>query len=282
LQPWTRLFLFLPSRCGHSLTLVTLHEKVRWTTPPEKYLETYLEDVQRIKTVPDSPDATPFAMTDIAASACNVSICYYLVNRKAEAAKYGRETVKAIIEYFYGNWTRRIPTDLGTLDPEWWRVHSGWIEWFRYGLCWSSAVGDWEAARRIAEYPPDNDTYNPGYTKEDEAAYLALAKFVRGGPRAACAGHFATIAQRKKEKPKLLAAVIQAVTQNNKAKFQTALEAYLLYFREREFRSRELDKLLCFDGTTLLYIGRKRGLEFRIPPELNDHIIQLGGPAPGQ
>jgi hypothetical protein len=156
-------------------------------------------------------------------------------------------------------------------------VHSDWIDYFRYGLCWSSVLGDWEAARRIAQYPPDNCTFNPGYTKEDEAAYLALAKFLRGGPQGSSARHFATIAQGKKEKPKFLAEVIQALMQSHGARFQEALALYLGYFRKREFRKKELDNLLCLDGTIFLHLGRKRGLEFRIPPEVSNHLIQLPG-----
>jgi hypothetical protein len=253
---------------------MTLHETFGWTTPPEKYLELLEHD----KILPDSQDAIPYAKSDVASSACNVAVCYYLVDRKPEAAKYGRETVKAIMDYFYGDWRKQVPTELGTLDVEWWRVHSDWIEYFRYGLCWSSSVGDWEAARRIAEYPPDEYSYNPGYTKEDEAAYLALAEYLRGGPLGACTRHFDVIEQGKKQKPKLLAELIQALAQGHGARFQTALESYLSYFRKREFKKKELDKLLCLDGTTFLNIGRKRGLDFRIPPEMNDHIIQLGGP----
>jgi hypothetical protein len=66
--------------------------------------------------------------------------------------------------------------------------------------------------------------------------------------------------------------------QSHPERFQKALEEYLRYFRKREFKKKELDKLLCLDGTTLLNIGRKRGLEFRIPPEVNDHLIQLSEP----
>jgi hypothetical protein len=183
--------------------------------------------------------------------------------------------VEHIIEYFYGSWRREIKTDLGTYDPEWWRINTSWMTRLQEGLCWASALADWETVQRLAQYPRRESKPGVDGTREDAAAYLALASFLRAEPIETYEHCFKAITDGGRQKPKLVADVIRAMQEKNANKFREALEAYLLYFRKREFRRTSIDKLLAMDGTTLLSVAKRQGLDFKVPSEVEDHIIRF-------
>jgi hypothetical protein len=247
---------------------MTLYERFGWVIKPE----TYLENLDYARLDPPRLDSIPDRKGDRVACASNVAICFYLLNQKKKAARYARETVDATIEYFFGKWKEKVPTDLGNPDPEWWRVHDLWIPTFREGLYWASALGDWAKATKIAQYPTPKSY---GFPKEDKALYLLLAMVVRGGDPKEFQSVSDQISRGKKEKPKLILRVLQGIEQKNQGDFQRSLEEYLCYFRKREFRTKELNKLLATDGTILLHLGAREGLEFHAPPEVSDQLIRL-------
>ena len=94
---------------------MTLYEKFGWIIPIESYLKT----LEYAKLPPKFDYIIPDEKQGVASSACNVAICYYLLGRRAEAARFGRETVSAVLDFFYGSWKERVPTDLKTLDVAW-------------------------------------------------------------------------------------------------------------------------------------------------------------------
>jgi len=67
---------------------------------------------------------------DLPAGASNVAICYYLQGNLAEAKRFAREAVDAVLDYFFGDWRQQVPTELGTLDPAWWHAHISWADFF--------------------------------------------------------------------------------------------------------------------------------------------------------
>ena len=73
----------------------------------------------------------------------NAAVCYYLLGEKGKATEFARKNVKAVMDLFYGNWQTQVRTDLGTYDPNWWRIHNSWVSPFCEGLCWGTVLGDW-------------------------------------------------------------------------------------------------------------------------------------------
>jgi hypothetical protein len=250
---------------------MALKDKIVWGIDVSRYLR-MLDDA---KIPPKSDKLISTWKWEIPSSANRVATRYYLSEQKIEAAKYAREMVDAVLDQFYGSWRENAITDLGTKDPTWWHAHSSWMFHFQESLCWALAIGDWDAAKKIAEYPADKCMVDPTATKEDKAAYLTIACFFRGEPTENYRHHFHEISSGKKEKPKFIAKVIESLQMKDAAKFQESLEAYLNYFRKREFRKNSLDKLFCYDGTTLMNIGKQEGLEFKIPQSAEDYLIQL-------
>jgi hypothetical protein len=250
---------------------MNLYERYGLSTP----IETYLEDLERSRQPGQSPHSEEMVAWSVPLARSRVAECYYLMGDRKNATKHGRYVPKESLEYFYGSWRSRVKTDLGTYDPDWWHGRTNWMKHFSFGVCWASCLEDWKSVVRLAEYPTADCVVDPGMTKEDKTAYVLLAELLGGEDAAVSQLLITVIDQSKKQKPKLLAQVIRALQEKGHAKFQEALEAYLRYFRKSEFKRTSLDKLLCFDGTTLLNAGKRSGLEFKVPPDLEDYIIRL-------
>jgi hypothetical protein len=249
---------------------MTLYDKVGWVIP----VESYLESLEQAKLPPLRRDSIPDKKGDATSAASNVAICYFLQGKTKEAGEFGREAVSAVLDYFYGDWRKEVETEDGDIDPAWWGAHLLWIDPFREALCWASALGDWPAVEKLAQYPSDSSSRD--HTTEDRAAYLALASLLRGEPAKKQAPYLAEIGRRKKAKPNLLAEVFCALQANSSARFQTTLAGYLDHFRKSEFNRKRLDRLLCLDGTTLLNLGVRRGLQVAIPAPVEAHIVRFG------
>jgi hypothetical protein len=249
---------------------MTLYERFGWVIKPE----TYLDNLDYARLDPPRLDSIPDRKGDHISCAGNVATCFYLLDQKKKSAHYARETVNAILDYFFGKWQEKVPTDLGTFDPGWWRenLHYEWIPLFIEGICWGSALGDWAKVTKIAEYPTLKLL---GFPKEDRAYYLLVAFFIRGEQLQESRALAKQIAEGKKQKPKLTMRVLDAIEKRDQQKFQQSLTEYLNYFRKNEFKSKELDKLLCTDGTILLNLGLRNGLAFTPPPNVADQLIRL-------
>jgi hypothetical protein len=247
---------------------MNLYEKHGWVVTLDSYLETL--DYARLD--PPRVDSIPDRKGDRVNAACNVAICYHLLGNRTETAKYARETVDAVLDYFFGSWQSEIPTDSGTIDPEWWRIHGiNWMDEFRYGLCWASALRDWSALRAIAAFP----IKETGPLREEKAFYTLLACWLLGKKPGNEPGLVKNVLNGKKEKPRLMLDVFTAIQKKDSGQFERALEPYLHYFRKTEFKRKELDKLLSFDGTTLLNLGRREGLESAKAREFEDYLFLL-------
>ena len=256
---------------NHSKKAMILAQKFGWSVD----IKYYLDSLEYSKLLHPNSDMIPTKRSEIALNASHVATAYYLLGDLKSSARFARDMISATLELYFGNWTREVVTDLGTRDQHWWRLHWTWMHPFSQGLCWASALGAWSSVKKFAAHPLNECDVDPSFTKEDKAAYLALSCFLRKERPQHYAGHFEEIAKRKKEKPKLLAEVIRALQSKRSAAYQTSLEHYLHYFKKREFKRNALDKLLSFDGTTLINIGAHRGLNFKCPPEFEDHIIRL-------
>lgn len=250
---------------------MTLFEKFGWISGIDRYLDSLSYD----RTTPANKLAIPYKKEDVVWSASNVSICYYLLGNTAKAREYARETTAAVLDYYYGPWKSEVVTRLGAVNVDYWRIHLGWTDDFRCGLCWATSIEDWLSTGRIAEYPIDECKVDTSYTKEDKAVYLALASFLQGEAPERYEHYFDQVRKGKKEKPKLLAEVLRALQEKDSTRFQEALATYLCYFPKREFKKKQLYNLLCMDGTTLLNIGKREGLDFVVPPKAEDHLIRL-------
>jgi hypothetical protein len=192
-------------------------------------------------------------------------------NKSLEAAK---QVVGAALEYFYGGWRKVQPAPDGTVGHEAWKPFCLWYEQVTKSLPWACALSDWEAACRIAEYPPHDRLPEAARARGETAWGWALISFLRGGPRKRIEEFIAKAESDKAKRPKLLCPVLRALIENDAVVFEETLLAYLAYYRKSEFRL-DVDKVLALDGTTLYHLGRKQGFKVQLPEDVFDHVIHL-------
>ena len=204
-----------------------------------------------------------------------VATSYFLEGDIIKARRYATEMVRDTLAYFFGSWRTRFKTDLGTFDASWWHQHATWMKPLAEALCWATCLDDWASVHKLCEYPTDDCEKDATRTKEERAFRLLSVCYLRNERSKKLEHYFSVIEKGKQQKPKLLAEVIRALQAKSNDRFQNSLEVYLHYFRNSEFKRTALNKLLCFDGTTLVNIGKHEGLTFNVPPAFQDHLIRL-------
>jgi hypothetical protein len=250
---------------------MTLYEKYGLIVP----LQRYLDDLKASSQPGQSAFSAQIVASAVPLARFRIAVCAYLMGNLVLAKKHGACVGKATVNYFYGSWRSKVKTDSGTVDPDWWHGRINWMTHFSVAVCWASAIGDWKTANRVAEYPRFDCIIDPSMTKEDKAAYLVLADYLRKKSPREWESNLAIIRNGKKQKPKLLANVIKALEANESKSFQDSLDAYLEYFRTSEFRRTSLDRALCYDGSSLLNLGQRNGISFKMREEFKDYFIRL-------
>ena len=198
----------------------------------------------------------------------------YLQGDPKVSKEAARTVVDAALAYFYGKWRNTLKTPDGKVGVEEWKPHCLWYEEVMRSLPWACALGDWDAVRKIAAYPPENKLPETAKAKGETAWGWALITFLRGQPRERVE-HFLVKAETDNAKrPKLLCPVLRALLDSDAAQFEKTLLAYLAYFRKSEFK-RVIDKVVALDGTTLYHLGRRQGFQVTLPESVAAHIIQL-------
>jgi hypothetical protein len=198
----------------------------------------------------------------------------YVEAKTQKSRKAAKLVVHAALEYFYGDWRETARTPDGTIGHEDWKPFCLWYEEVMRSLPWACALRNWEAVRRIAEYPPENKFPEAARASGETAWAWALVTFLRGQPRKQVEDFLAKAEAYKSKRPKFLSPALRALLNNDAPEFEKALLAYLAYYCKSEFK-RDLDKLLALDGTTLYHLGRKQGFHIQLPKNVADHVIRF-------
>ena len=249
---------------------MTLKEKLKWNGAIENRLRA-LEEVKLY--LPSSPNPK-FSHACLIDTTSGYAIECYLEGDAKKSKEAAKQVVWAALGYFYGDWRKVQQTPDGTVGHEAWKPFCLWYEQMMESLPWACALSDWEAVRRIVEYPPENRLPEAAKAKGETAWGWALVSFLRGEPRKRVDAFIEKAEADKAKRPKLLCPVLRALIENDAAGFEKTLLAYLAYYRKREFKL-DLDKLLALDGTTLYHLGRKQGLSVQLPENVVDHVIRL-------
>ena len=250
---------------------MALKDKLKWSGAIENRRRA-LEDAKL-----DLPSSCnpKFSYSCLIGTTSGYAIECYLAGKATESLEAAKQVVWAALEYFYGGWRKVQPTPDGTVGHEAWKPFCLWYEQVTESLPWACALSDWEALRRIAEYPPEDRLPEAAKAKGETAWVWALISFLRGDQRTRVEGFIAKAEADKAKRPKLLGPVLRALLNEDDAGFERALVAYLTYYRKSEFRL-ELDNVLALDGTILYHLGRKLGFKIELPENVADHVIRLG------
>jgi hypothetical protein len=198
----------------------------------------------------------------------------YLEGDNTLTRQVGSAVVQTTIRYFYVLWRTKQLTPNGKADPDYWRKSCLWFEVVADSIPWACALDDWEAVRKIAEYPLDEAFPEARKAKGETAWLRALICYLRDEPRANVEAYLAKAENDKAKRPKLLVPVLRALLDKDESAYRRALLAYLEYYRKSEFKL-ILDKVLALDGTTLYHLGRRLGFTVELPANVADHVIRL-------
>lgn len=251
---------------------MALKDKLKW----DGNLENRREAVRLEQDGFVSENSTKFLFYCFCGTTFYYAIEVYLAGLATESIQSAKLAVGAVLEFFYGSWRNKVLTPDGTTGQNEWNPFCLWYEDVMRGLPWACALGDWKAVARIADYPPSDKLPELAKARGETAWGWALISFLRGESREVIEKFGPKIELDKAKRPKLLFAVLMALAENDRDKYEKTLLAYLAFYRKSEFKL-NLDKILAFDGTILYYLGRKQGFNVVLPANVTDHIITLAG-----
>jgi hypothetical protein len=223
-----------------------------------------------------------------------VALAYYLLEDHQSAWEHATAAVAQVEGYLFGGWRDCFADECAVPDAEApdgcrrERVLLGragcrrllpWMAMWHTGLVWALSLGHQEAVARLAEYPgpdvTDEADAEVDFGPANKAAFLVLARVLRGDRTACGASETAIIHKVRKKKPRLLLAALDRIVAQDGVGFQKAWVECLRYHIQRELPKRGLDNKLALDATILYYTARRTGMEIEIPDKHRDHVIRL-------
>lgn len=247
-----------------------LKDKLKW----EGELQTRLAHVRRAEAEFASGDVQDADYYFFVSTATWYAVEAYLESDVEASNSAAQTVVRAALEYFYGDWRKRLATPDGRTGQGAWNPFCLWYEQVMESLPFAAALSDWKSVKRIAAYPPENMLPEAANAKGETAWGWALLSFLRDAPRERVEQFIANAEADKSKRPKLLCPVLRALLDNDPIQFEKTLLAYLAYYRKSEFK-RIIGKVLSLEGTTLYHLGRKQGFNVELPEIAADHVIKF-------
>ena len=192
--------------------------------------------------------------------------------------RYAEMGVRAGLEYFFGDWRnvpqRTIPVDAVGADEL--RKKLLYISDFLRIVRMCGVISDWEAARRLAEYPDREECRRPDGDCEEENCYVfALCRFLLGEFHIERNDNeIKGILSRRSKRYKLLAALMLDVSSRDTESFNQHLNEYLKFYKNREFR-KNIPQMVCYDGTFWINCARHVGMSPEWDSRFDDYLILL-------
>jgi hypothetical protein len=225
--------------------------------------------------VRENPDDLCHHLSVLVSMNIGVATRYYLLEKHPPAEYWAGRALLSAVNYFLGDWRAKVTTDEGTIDPSWWHGREGWLHDFRGALCWGTVLGRWDDVRRLAAYPDERrEVETLDATPALRRLVIDTARHLRGeqvrGVAAACA---------KLDGPTwrgtdALAAALDAVVEMDEARARSALGDFFLRHHKRK-KSKDVTDTVSLDGTTMLNVARRAGLNVSLDPKLQPYYIRL-------
>ena len=174
-------------------------------------------------------------------------------------------------EYFFGGWRAEMP-ELDAIGEVIDLRKFRWERFYRSGLLWASALGDWARVRRLSEYPGDD---TPGWEESGKLApyYRAIASMLIGRPDAESRLNEIRLGRRKDRR--FLAEAVLAISAREVAAAQKATNSYLKHYLTHEFPQPRVTAKLSEEGSFLVHFAAHLGVPIEVDPRYMDHIVTL-------
>ncbi len=250
---------------------MTLREKIKWSGD-------HLADKQRVEETQARITAGEVIQECtyywFVSETARYAIGTYLDGDEAATKEKAKLVVSAALQFFYGNWRNQLTTSSGKTGHEEWRSVCLWYDEVHRSFPFAAALSDWDAMKRIAEYPPEEKLPAVDKARGEIAWSWAIINFIRGESQARIEKFLKMAEDDKSKRPKLLCPILRALMNNDATAFEKTMLAYLAYYRKSEFKH-ELLKIVTLTGTTLYHLGRKQGFKVILPENIADHVIRF-------
>jgi len=225
-------------------------------------------------------------------SQASAALACYLEELHDESVARAREVVTLTIDLFFGAWRKGVPDPKhGGLYPEYrWLKKVQWVCEYRDAILWSACLGDWDAARRLSQYPSDQTDSDISERKSEAPWYRLLASYLRGDatgsdlamddtPPGEPSGKPGTlerlIEEGRSKRMKHLSAALGAIARKDAAAVQDRIEQCLAYYRKTEFTRGDWDDMVAIDGSILVHLAEHEGVPVSVPEKYADYIVRL-------
>ncbi len=250
-----------------------LYEKLG-IDPNKIALDEWLDVIKQYSRGPSSDKLTYMYKISAVSDYSRVAYYCYLLEDRIRCIEFAGTMLECLYEYYYGEWKKKVSNDDGVINPDWWKVMS-WINEFRDALLWGSSIDRWEILERIACYPDEDCWQDDLYSKEFHIWYLLVACVLRQDANRKILRYMSTLEQSRKMREKLLAHVLQAILKGDESQVNTELNAYLKFYKKKEFTKPEITEKVSIDGTFLINFARHKGIKVKYASEYEDHIVKL-------
>ncbi len=250
-------------------------------TLAEKFQVDVRADVAKmlLDSVKPPADPTPFNtalyLSSKVSSHSVAALDYYLLGMNREAKNVATHLLKFGPGAFLGDWRASFVSDSGKgSGHEALRRCVGMMGEFQGCILWGAVLGEWEFLRKIAEYPAEDDAIGSGLDEVDLHLFLAISSMFLE-KQADLKKHLQRLMTEGGERGKLMASVIQSLSQRDETKTNEALHKYFAYFKRSEFPKRNIFKKVSVLATFAWHYGKYVGLKPVIDPKFIDHIVRL-------
>ena len=249
---------------------MTLREKLKWNGDISFHVKTVEKTLAEIASGKAQEVTYYWNVGETARYAIEV----YLGGNTETSKRIAKMVVDAVLLYFYGDWRNHLKTQNGESGHEAWLLRCLWYDEVHRSFSFAAALSDWDAMKRISQYPPEEKLSAVDKARGETAWSWAIINFIRGESKARVEKFLKMAEDDKSKRPKLLCPILRALMNNDATAFEKTLLAYLCYYRKSEFKH-ELLKMVALTGTTLYHLGRKRGFKVTLPENVADHVIRF-------
>ena len=236
-----------------------------------------LESVEIAKRV--NPNATPYARAwkkfELPDCRHHLALACYYSDEYGLVKEHANQCILELEEFFFGDWRHTFQTPDKAVDPNWWKRRFIWMQAFEAATLWGSVLGKWDFLKRIGRFPEPDSCVSDGYRAADRDFYVAWGTFLHGASSSEMEPLLERLRSGKSRSCRLVVALLRAGLAHDAAALQTALEAWLKYYRKEEFPKEKVAKKITIEGTFFVRWAEKERLVVNVPPEVRDHIVRL-------
>ena len=216
-------------------------------------------------------------LNSLATNRAVIAVCYYLMEDFKRSRKYANESIAAAMEFFFGNWRQKQPTENDEIDPEWWHENETWTDLFRLSLFWASVIDDWKSLRRLASYPDDKSGTDVETTPAQRQLYLEISEFIRSDGKLKIKSKVSKLKGADRHGAAAAAVCLENLSAKDLSSTQNAMDS-IFQKHAKARNSDDLTDTICVDGTLMLNLARHFNVDVKLDPKFEHYFVAMEKP----